>query len=133
MMFFSTFSSWADHPFIHSQKEEREHEAGHQEHGGTVPDTATGKQVGWEAHRRCAGNKQAGASLGEGQLCLDFGKGLLVLVHRPFYTSFVLRASMARGYLRPLWPGLCCGQLRRPLVRSALPASIRGDTAGWTD
>ena len=34
--------------FIHSQKEEREHEADHQEHGGTVPDTATGKQVSRE-------------------------------------------------------------------------------------
>ena len=31
--------------FIHSQKEEREHETDHQEHGGAVPDTATGKQV----------------------------------------------------------------------------------------
>lgn len=41
--------------FIHSQKEEREHEADHQEHGGTVPDTATGKQVSREAHRRRAG------------------------------------------------------------------------------
>ena len=38
-----------------SQKEEREHEADHQEHGGTVPDTSTGKQVSREAHRRRAG------------------------------------------------------------------------------
>ena len=62
-------------PFIHSQKEEREHEADHQEHGGAVPDTATGKQVGREAHRRRAGktNKLALRQI-EGQLCLDFGK-----------------------------------------------------------
>ena len=35
--------------------------------------------------------------------------------------------------LRLLWPGLYCGRLRRLLVRSALPASIRDYTAGWTD
>ena len=37
------------------KRQEREHEADHQEHGGTVPDTATGKQVSREAHRRRAG------------------------------------------------------------------------------
>ena len=55
--------------FIHSQKEEREHEADHQEHGGAVPDTSTGKQVGREPHRRRAGktNKLALRQI-EGQL-----------------------------------------------------------------
>ena len=46
----------------------------YQEHGSAVPDTATGKQVSREAHRRRAGktNKLALRQV-EGQLCLDFG------------------------------------------------------------
>src|SRR5699024_11892573 len=49
--------------------------ADHQEHGGAVSDTATGKQVGRKAHRRRAGktNKLALREI-EGQLCLDFGQ-----------------------------------------------------------
>lgn len=88
-------------PFIHSQKEEREHEADHQEHGSAVPDTATGKQVSREAHRRRAGktNKLALRQV-EGQLCLDFGKVFWYwnIGHLGTPPS-LLRASMARGYL----------------------------------
>ena len=92
MMFFSTFSS---------EKEEREHEADHQEHGGAVSDTATGKQVGRKAHRRRAGktNKLALREI-EGQLCLDFGQvfGYWHIGH--FVTPpLPLRANMARSYL----------------------------------
>ena len=37
-------------PLIHGEKEEREHEADHQEHGRAVAESSPGKEIGREPH-----------------------------------------------------------------------------------